>query len=1432
MNCPNCKFDNPAAFAFCGQCGASLINHADRLSPADLDHLRAYLPAALVEALLFDPLSPGTDLIAQCTRHLAQLLEATATYLPDEAVSAVWRDPAPGQIGGEFIHGSLLFADISGFTAMSEQLSQIGREGAEEITAIVNRYFGAMLGRLREHGGQLVKFGGDALLGFLPEPASATRAGQAARQMQVAMQDFAEVPTSRGRFLLQMKVGIHTGRFFAARLGTRRDMEYALLGAAVNATAAAESAAERGEVLISPATRAALTVACTAHSVQRPAPYFIVDDIDQPALPRPDQADFSYVLAPTLGEMKRAVQLLDGLTPYLPAGLPGRLAADPQTINIEGEHRAVAVLFANVHGLGEWADRLGPGQEAQIVTALNQYYVAMGDAIYRYGGVINKIDLYDRGDKLLAFFGAPFAHEDDAERATRAALEMQTRLPASFTGTADELRLSQQIGLNYGYVFAGSVGAAQRREYTIMGDEVNLAARLMSAAVTGEVLASPAIRRKVQALFDLTPRGEVNLKGKSAPVSTFHVAGLRAVPGSVRGLTGIHALRIDRRSEWAQLLEVVDQLSIGRGQIVCLTGEAGLGKSRLKADLQQQFAHAGLQWIEGHCLSYTESVGFGVSREVVWQLLELAPTDQTGAEQVRTALARWLKAEDIEAVWPQVADFLNLPIPDAVQERLRYLDAEAWQRRTFVAIQTLIEARARMAPLVLVLDDLHWIDQASIGLLEQLLRLVDHLPLLLLLIYRPERTKPCWHIHEKALRDYAHCATLITLARLSSEDNGQLLDALVGMSVEQLPGETRRLILDSAEGNPLYLEEVLRTLIDDQILIRDAGRWSVQREVRALKVPDTLQGVMMARLDRLEEPARRLAQIAAVVGRTFSWEVLAYLEPADMSQLNTQLVRLQQHEIINEAQRAPLPVYRFQHTMMHEVYYNSLAVRARRLYHSQIAAYLETKHGEVSLIAQHAFLGQDWARALRYQLLAGQQAQKLFAHHEALDHFEKALTCANHLSLEETRPHRQTAHAALGELLTMLGRYDEAGPHLLAARAEAQTGGDRDGETRAIRWLAHWCQLRGDFPTATDLIAQALVLLDGAETSEAIQLHLLAGLIQARLGQFDQADEQAHIAQQSAETQQEPIGLARAYRLLAQISTQRGDNRSAIEQAQQAVQLCDQASDWEGQATALNLLANAYFNAGQWAQASRTYHEVRGRFERLGDVYQRAFADNNLGEIARHQGCLDEALTYYQAALRGMEQIGGSAYTLGVLHNNLGAVYTRRGQGELEIAQQHLRLSRSFFAEAQARDILPELQRHEAEIALAQGDEVAAQACARQSFELAQELGLQGEAALAQRMLGEIALIQNEFKSAERLLQDSVTILDELGETYQAARTRLSLAQVDAAQGQFEAARGEIERCLPIFEQLEIGPDAALAREILSQITAHVAHPSRTESAT
>ena len=413
-------------------------------------------------------------------------------------------------------------------------------------------------------------------------------------KMQAAMIHFAETKTSQGTFPLRMSVGIKRGRFFAAQLGSIENMEYALFGPDVNNTAAVESAASAGQVLIDQQTYDAVgaDVIMTAVPLPDDPRYFLVEYIDQPfnRTYTPPQ-DTMYPLAPDLASLRRHITWLATFTPYLPTGLLPRLASDPRAPSLKGEHRLVANLFANVDGLGDAVALLGVGQEASIVTALNRYYVRMSEAIRPFGGVMNKVDLYDHGDKVLVTFGAPIAHEDDAERAVRAALAMQDALAELNETLPKELglpdwSLSQRIGISYSYVFAGYVGASWRHEYTVMGDEVNLAARLMSTANEGCVLVNDNVHRQTEAVAEIQPEGAVQMKGKSQPVPIFAVTGLRATPEQTRGIQGLHAPLVGRETEHALLQDTVDQLFSGFGRVVSLIGEAGQGKSRLATELR------------------------------------------------------------------------------------------------------------------------------------------------------------------------------------------------------------------------------------------------------------------------------------------------------------------------------------------------------------------------------------------------------------------------------------------------------------------------------------------------------------------------------------------------------------------------------------------------------------------------------------------------------------------------------------------------------------------------------------------------------------------------------------------------------------------------------------------------------------------------------
>jgi class 3 adenylate cyclase/tetratricopeptide (TPR) repeat protein len=1436
MRCNRCGFQNPQGFSFCGRCGASLGSVGAYLSKTDLDHLRAYLPRGLVEALQVDLLSPSPDLLTECISSLADLLDGICALLPAPLIEHVAIYPRPGEVGGQFMYGTLLFADISGFTAMSERFNRLGQEGAEEIIAVVNRYFGAMLLILREHDGQLVEFDGDALLGFFAEPNSATRAAQAAQRMQAAMADFTETQTSQGAFPLQIKIGLHKGRFFGARLGTTQRMVYSLFGSDVSATAAIEEAAMAGQVLIDRDTLRAITVPIRAEPSLQKERYLIVEQVDA-TLQSERMVDASarvpFASEPTLIGLRQMVDLLDALTPYLPVGLLPRFVNEARAARPEGEHRLVSVLFAGIGGLDEIVDALGPGHEGEIVNALNRYVLGVQSAVHRYGGVINKMDLAINGEKLLAFFGAPVAHEDDAERAVRAALAIQERLEALRQELAGEtgmmgLRLEQRVGVSYGYVFAGNIGTDWRREYTVMGDEVNLAERLLAVAEPGGISVSDSVQRRVQAIVDLAPQGDVLLKGKIEPVSTFALVGLREGSTLRRGLQGMHSPVVGRRVEWSHLLEAIDQLLNDRGQIVSLVGEVGLGKSRLVAELRAHVAGSAVQWLEGRCLSYTEPVSYWPFQDILRQILGLEPDDRgpEAWEKLRRALEDTSSLPDVSAVLPYVAGFLGLPVEEWLQERVRYLDAEALQRRTFIAIGILFEAYARSeeAPLVVVLEDVHWIDQASTALLEHLLSLVDRTSLMFLLTYRPEQNTRSWELHEEIAQQFHHCWRQINLKPLRLSDSQELLTNLV--SADDWPTGMREMILGRAEGNPLYLEELLRALIDDRILSQDVeGRWRLAAQVGHIRVPDTLQGVIMTRLDRLEETSRWTAQVASVIGRTFSVDLLRRIVPMSESQLRTNLAQLREHEIIRHSERAPQLTYVFNHVLVQDVCYRSLLARTRRLYHRRIAERLisediagQEAESSYPFIAYHAFVGQDWSRAFRYQLLAGEHARDLFANEAAIEHFRKVLQSAEHLPEEETQEGRRIATAALGELLTTTGQYEEAVFYLEQTRALCEAQHDREADARACRWLARLHELRSEYTTAVDWIQQGLVVLEGDETVETAQLLLTAGLINTRLGNYDTALDQCELSLRTAERLGEVAVLARGYTLLGHLCRLRGVGAITAWYFQRGLDLYEIAGDINGQAIAHDLMATAYFHTGQWQDAEREYLQAREISDLIGNKYSVALTDNNLGGIALNQGRLDEALKFYRRALSSLEQMGESVYVQGALHMNLGHTYVRRG--EIDSAYRHLHTAEEYFEQAQARDWLPEMYRHFAEAALLSGDLDQAQGQAEHALALARELSMRNEEGNNLRLLARTAIVRGRLELAQELLDESLAILEQVQDQYEWARSMLVLAEVECRHGDTACCRRVLDQCAPVFERLgaalELGRIRALGEECRS----------------
>ncbi|HTG09859.1 MAG TPA: adenylate/guanylate cyclase domain-containing protein, partial [Candidatus Eisenbacteria bacterium] len=651
----------------------------------------------------------------------------------------------------------------------------------------------------------------------------------------------------------------------------------------------------------------------------------------------------------------------------------------------DSDRRPVTVLFADLVGF----TALSEGLDAEDVRAIQaDLFREMSASIERYEGFVEKFV----GDAVMAVFGAPVAHEDDPERGLRAALLMRERVGALNLRWERRLGrpLALHIGVNTGPVVAGRIGAAADAAYAVTGDTVNTASRLQSAAPSGEILIGDTTYALTHHTFAFAPRDEVPLKGKSEPVGVHRVLGPLAAPRSARGLEGLGlaAPLVGRERELRRMDAAFDDMRAGRAQVLSLIGEPGAGKSRLQREFFARLEAAG--HLEGTTIRRAACSALG---EQTYGAVAALLRDAYGVEHgdsgdvTRSKLAAGLETlgvdvEERAAMVAALARVFGLEQDDA---RIRHLEPEQLKRQIFMATYVLVERRLAGGPLVLVVEDLHWADAASIELIGAVAdRLADR-PLLVLLMYRPT-------LEPDALGTSRTPHTAIEVTPLSRSGSEDLLAAWFGDSTHLFPEHLRAQILERAGGNPLYLEEVVRALLVAGVLVRDGQAWRCTAEAATAQVPATLHGLLLARLDRLDAVERRVIQEAAVIGPHFEVSLLraASAEPAAV---DAALAALAGADLVT-----PGPDHQFLHGLLQEIVYQNILVARRTELHTRVGTALEAQGAgnpesleRLVVLGHHWALGADKRRGSRYLVSAGDWARGMYANADAILHYQRAL---------------------------------------------------------------------------------------------------------------------------------------------------------------------------------------------------------------------------------------------------------------------------------------------------------------------------------------------------------------------------------------------------------------------------------------------------------
>jgi class 3 adenylate cyclase/tetratricopeptide (TPR) repeat protein len=732
---------------------------------------------------------------------------------------------------------------------------------------------------------------------------------------------------------------------------------------------------------------------------------------------------------------------------HIPEEFASKLRTARANRSMQGERRVVTILMCDVKGSTAMAEQLDHEDWAEI---MNEAFGYLIKPVYRYEGTLARL----MGDAILAFFGAPIAHEDDPQRAILAGLDIVKDIKPFCDEIRSEydLDFNVRVGINTGPVVVGEMGSDLAVEYTAMGDAANLASRMETTAHPGTVQISEHTYKLVAPVFEVEQTGPIEVKGKSEPVNAYRVIGRKVDPGKLRGIEGLEAPLIGRNGEFEELRRALTELRQGRGGIITLIGEAGLGKSRLIEEMRADWvknAPDKFLWTSSRGISYDSEKPYGLFQRLTRKMSDVDENDPPA--MVREKVGRHIETMSEESQ-ESARRALDLFLSVGEDSEMPTPDAEAIKREIYTFNMHTWREAAGEGPSVVVFDDLHWADSASVDLLLHLIQLIDEVPVLIICAFRPYRKTPGWKVKTTAETDYPHRYTEIQLKPLSKDNSQELVSSLLAIS--ELPSSVGDLILQKAEGNPLFVEEVVRTLIDREVVVRDEDgeRWLATKEVEGVFIPDNLQALLTARIDRLSAEVKSTLQYASVIGRSFYYRVLQLISEME-SDLEVHLNTLQRVELIREAARHPEMEYVFRHELTRDAAYKTILRRQRKKFHLEVGGAIEALFPDrleefAPRLAYHFDQGRTNEKAQKYYTMAGDSAARLYANTEAIRHYTRAIELAQ--SREVSVDELIYLYTSLGRVLEVSALNDEALENYQELESMAKERGDRKLELAAL----------------------------------------------------------------------------------------------------------------------------------------------------------------------------------------------------------------------------------------------------------------------------------------------------------------------------------------------------------------------------------------------
>ncbi len=1025
---------------------------------------------------------------------------------------------------------------------------------------------------------------------------------------------------------------------------------------------------------------------------------------------------------------------------------------------LEGERKQVTVLFADLKGSMELLADRDPEDARKLLDPVLEH---MMEAVHRYEGTVNQV----MGDGIMALFGAPLAHEDHAVRACYAALRMQQSVARYAEGVRREhgITIRIRVGLNSGEVVVRAIGSDLHMDYTAVGPTTHLAARMEQLADPSSILLTPDTLGLAEGFVQVTALGPMAVKGLPAPVEVYELTGVSAVrsrlqAAAARGLSRF----VGRDAEVEQLRRALEQARHGRGQVAAVVGEPGVGKSRLVFELTHSHRVEGWLVLESGSVSYGKATSYLPIIDLLKSYFRIGDRD-TYRDIKEKVTGKILTLDRVlEPTLSALLALLEVPIEDP---QWSALDPSQRRQRTLDAVKRLLLREAQVQPLLVVFEDLHWIDSETQALLDSLVESLPTMRVLLLVNYRPE------YSHGWARKTYY---IQLRLDTLPLESTGELLDALVGPDISLQPLKTH--LAERTGGNPLFLEESVRTLVETKALVGDRGTYRLGQPVESVQVPATVQAILASRIDRLPPEQKRLLETAAVIGKDFPFTLLQAIADEDEQTLRRGLDQLQAAEFLYETSLFPDLEFTFKHALTHEVVYGSLLQERRRGLHARIVEAIEALYPDrltehVERLGHHALRGEQWEKAAQYLRRAAAKAAERTAHREALTFLEQALKAVEQLadSADKLR-HGVDLRIDLRNSLYALGDYERTFHYLTEAETLAGSLGDKERSYRVMSLFTHYFWVTADHDRAVETGEKALVIARGLEHSNVRLGSYYLGLAYHGQGHYSRAVDilSEVVTSVEADRLRRPPGFALLPSVVSRMFltwslAERGDFADGIECGREIVRIAEE----NGQP---GNLIHSYLAAG--------------------------FLQLRRGEVRLAISWLERALQVSQAAtlpfyLPWIESSIGYAHALS--HNAAEAL-------------RHLNSGVNHAISMNVMAYHPLWLTYLSEAHMLAGQIDDARQLAERAVQLSRVQKESGSRAWALRMAGAIASYREpaDAENGKRHYSEAMTLATELGMRPLVAHCHLDLGKLYRRTGQREQAQEHLTTATTMYREMDM----------------------------